>query len=161
MPPDLISTSVPGATTGPMTGNPEVGCAGLAIRHVLVPLDGSSLAECALPWAVAVAQALPARVTLLRVLEKPALSCSTSHHHDAVDWEMRRVEAQNELTRIDREVKARKLTSSIEESRMFVRALPLPLALVLLTLAAQPPLSVQPKGVLPRGGARNAVDCAL
>ena len=33
-----------------------VGCTGLTIRHVLVPLDGSALAECALPWAVAVAQ---------------------------------------------------------------------------------------------------------
>jgi nucleotide-binding universal stress UspA family protein len=97
-----------------MTGEQEAGCAGLGIRHVLVPLDGSALAEGALPWAVAVAQALPARVTLLRVLEKPSISCSSSHHHDAVDWEMRRVEAQSELTSIDRELKARDLTSSIE-----------------------------------------------
>lgn len=97
-----------------MTGSDEAGCAGLAIRHVLVPLDGSALSECALPWAVAVAMAVPARLTLLRVLEKAALSGSTSHHHDAVDWEMRRVEAQSALTRIHRELEARQLTSSIE-----------------------------------------------
>ena len=114
MPLNPISKSVPGPTTGSIAGNHEGGCAGLAIRHVLVPLDGSALAECALPWAVAVAMAVPARLTLLRVLEKPALSSSMSHHHDAVDWEVRRVEAQSELTRIDRELKARELTSSIE-----------------------------------------------
>jgi nucleotide-binding universal stress UspA family protein len=114
MSPNLISKSVPEAAAEPMTGNQEAGCAGLAIRHVLVPLDGSALAECALPWAVAVAQALPARVTLLRVLEKPSISCSTSHHHDAVDWEMRRAEAQSGLTKIDRALKAKDLTSSIE-----------------------------------------------
>ncbi len=114
MPSNLSSQSAQGTAAGPMSGEHEAGCAGLGIRHVLVPLDGSPLAEGALPWAVAVAPALPARVTLLRVLEKPPLSSSTSHHHDAVDWEMRRVEAQSELTRIDRELKARGLTSSTE-----------------------------------------------
>jgi len=84
------------------------------IRHVLVPLDGSTLAESALPWAIAVTQALAARITLLRVLDRPGISCASSHHHDAVDWEMRRAEAQGQLARIDRDLKARKLTSVIE-----------------------------------------------
>jgi len=35
------------------------------LEHILVPLDGSSLAECVLPHAVALAQAFDARVTLL------------------------------------------------------------------------------------------------
>jgi len=89
-------------------------CAELTIRHVLVLLDGSPLAECALPWAVAVAQVFAARITLLRVLERPAISSSTSHHHDAVDWEMRRAEAQSRLAVIDRDLKARQMTSAIE-----------------------------------------------
>ena len=38
--------------------------------HILVPLDGSSLAECALPHAVALARTCGARVTLVRVLEQ-------------------------------------------------------------------------------------------
>ena len=97
-----------------MPSETEAGCPGLAIRHVLVPLDGSPLAECALPWAVAVAEALGARVTLLRVLERPAVSNSTSHHHDAVDWALRRAQAQSWLAAIDRDLKARHVRSSIE-----------------------------------------------
>jgi nucleotide-binding universal stress UspA family protein len=38
--------------------------------HTLVPLDGSSLAECALPHAVAIARTCGARLTLMRVLEQ-------------------------------------------------------------------------------------------
>jgi len=37
-------------------------------EHILVPLDGSSLAECVLPHVVAVARAFGSRVTLLQVL---------------------------------------------------------------------------------------------
>jgi nucleotide-binding universal stress UspA family protein len=37
--------------------------------HVLVPLDGSPLAECVLPHTVAISRALDARVTLLRAME--------------------------------------------------------------------------------------------
>jgi nucleotide-binding universal stress UspA family protein len=104
------------ASTGAESSRSEdqAGCGELTIRHALVPLDGSPLAECALPWAVAVAQALGARLTLLRVLERPAISSATSHHHDAVDWEMRRAEAQSQLRRIDRDLEARGLTSTVE-----------------------------------------------
>ena len=102
------------AVAAPFSGEGDGGCEGLTIRHLLVPLDGSALAESALPWAVAVAQALAARVTLLRVVETPALSIATSHHHDAVDWQMRRAEAQSQLVRIDRDLKAREVTSAIE-----------------------------------------------
>ena len=111
--PGPAEESEPGAVA-PLSGEGEAGCPGLTICHVLVPLDGSALAECALPWAVAVAQALGARMTLLRVIEKPAISIATSHHHDAVDWEMRRAEAQSQLARIDRGLKARELASAIE-----------------------------------------------
>jgi nucleotide-binding universal stress UspA family protein len=98
----------------PSSSGDQAGCAELAIRHVLVPLDGSPVAECALPWAVAVVQALGARMTLLRVLETPAISSATSHHHDAVDWQMRRAEAQSQLARIDRHLKSSDVTSAIE-----------------------------------------------
>ena len=39
-------------------------------EHLLIPLDGSSLAECVLPHGLAMAQALGARVTLLQVVEQ-------------------------------------------------------------------------------------------
>jgi nucleotide-binding universal stress UspA family protein len=62
-------------------------------EHILVPLDGSSLAECVLPHAVAVAQAFGARLTLLRVLEReqtPARIQSV----DPLDWHIRKAEAE-------------------------------------------------------------------
>ena len=106
--------TAPTTDVKPLKGEDRAACGELTIRYVLVPLDGSPLAECALPWAVAVAQALGARMTLLRVLERPAISSGTSHHHDAVDWEMRRAEARSQLSRIDRDLKGRGLTSAVE-----------------------------------------------
>jgi len=41
-------------------------------KHLLVPLDGSRLAEAALPAAILVAQKSGAKVTLLHVIERHA-----------------------------------------------------------------------------------------
>jgi len=46
-------------------------------NHILVPLDGSPLAECVLPHAVAIARAFESQVTLLRVLERPSAARQT------------------------------------------------------------------------------------
>jgi len=51
------------------------------VRHVLVPLDGSVLAEAALPAAAATAQAFDARVTLFHVLEEWAPDTVHGHPH--------------------------------------------------------------------------------
>ncbi|MGI9253642.1 MAG: universal stress protein [Thermomicrobiales bacterium] len=51
-----------------------------AIGRLLVPLDGSTLAEAALPAAMELATRIPARVTLLHVMERGAPS--TIHGHD-------------------------------------------------------------------------------
>ena len=48
-------------------------------KHLLIPLDGSSLAEQALPAAAYLAQLLPARVTLLHLVERHPPS---EVHHD-------------------------------------------------------------------------------
>ena len=89
----------------------ETECAGLTVRHMLVPLDGSPLAECVLPWAIAVAQVFAARVTLLRILEAPAV---TGHRHDAVDWQIRRTEAHNRLVKLGHQLTACGVTSAVE-----------------------------------------------
>ncbi len=39
------------------------------INHILVPLDGSALAECVLPHVTAIAPVTNARITLLHVLQ--------------------------------------------------------------------------------------------
>ena len=51
------------------------------VRHVLVPLDGSALAEAALPAAAATARAFDARVTLFHVLEEWAPDTVHGHPH--------------------------------------------------------------------------------
>ena len=61
--------------------------------HILVPLDGSSLAECVLPHAMAVARACGAQVTLLRVLERPQAAGPT-RSVDPLDWHIRKAEAR-------------------------------------------------------------------
>ena len=57
----FMQSRVPRSGTAEPPGRPsragdEAASSEPAIHHVLVPLDGSPLAECALPWAVAVAQ---------------------------------------------------------------------------------------------------------
>jgi nucleotide-binding universal stress UspA family protein len=55
-------------------GKPEGECADPVINHVLIPLDGSVLAEGVLPSAIELARLFAARVTLLRVIDSPAPS---------------------------------------------------------------------------------------
>jgi nucleotide-binding universal stress UspA family protein len=64
--------------------------------HVLVPLDGSPLAECVLPHAVALARALEAQVTVLRVLERPRATDPT-RSIDPLGWHIRKAEAETYL----------------------------------------------------------------
>lgn len=53
----------------------------LPIAHLLVPLDGSRLAEATLPAATTVAERLGARVTLLHVLERDAPATRHGERH--------------------------------------------------------------------------------
>ncbi|HQK89488.1 MAG TPA: universal stress protein [Acidobacteriota bacterium] len=59
------------------------------MRHVLVPLDGSALAEAALPAAIATATAFGARLTLFHVLEEwaPETVHGQQHLTDAAQAE--------------------------------------------------------------------------
>lgn len=61
--------------------------------HLIVPLDGSSLAECVLPHAVALAQPFESRVTLLRAVRGPSTGGAT-RATDPLGWQMRRAEAR-------------------------------------------------------------------
>ncbi len=66
------------------------------LDHILVPLDGSPLAECALPHAVALAQAFDARVTLLQVLGQ-AQPPSRVQSIDPLSWHIRKAESGSYL----------------------------------------------------------------
>lgn len=59
---------------------------------ILVPLDGSTLAECVLPHAKALAQLNGTRLVLMRVLDRCQVS-DDSDSVDPLDWQIRKAEA--------------------------------------------------------------------
>jgi len=73
------------------------------LDHLLVPLDGSSLAECVLPHAVAVARAFDSKLTLLQVLERTQ-GTGLTRFVDPLSWYMDATEAKayldNLITRL-------------------------------------------------------------
>jgi nucleotide-binding universal stress UspA family protein len=85
----------------------------LTFRHIVVPLDGSLLAERSLPYLLAVARAGTARLTLLQVLQEPHARIG-SRGVDAVEWEMTRAEGQSYLAAIAARLRAHGVESHIE-----------------------------------------------
>lgn len=69
------------------------------INHILVPLDGSELAECVIPHVKAIAPMTHARVTLLHVLERNQ-SRAGINLIDPLGWHMQKQEFQAYLDRV-------------------------------------------------------------
>ncbi len=67
---------------------------------ILVPLDGSLLAECVLSHAVAIARAFNAKATLLRVLDKDQQHVS-AQLFDLLNWQIYKAEAAQYLGKLD------------------------------------------------------------
>jgi len=59
---------------------------------ILVPLDGSQLAECVLPHVVAIARSFDAEITLLRILEKNHANAS-AQLFDLLNWQINKTKA--------------------------------------------------------------------
>jgi nucleotide-binding universal stress UspA family protein len=59
---------------------------------ILVPLDGSQLADCVLPHVVSIARSFDAEVTLLRMLEKNQANASTQLF-DLLNWQINKTKA--------------------------------------------------------------------
>jgi nucleotide-binding universal stress UspA family protein len=55
-------------------------------KRILIPLDGSSLAERALPATLALSQKFNSQIILLRVLDIPTLTGPTSHSEVTIGW---------------------------------------------------------------------------
>ena len=66
------------------------------INHILVPLDGSTLAECVLPHVTAMAPVTHARITLLHVLQQTQNGSGTPAV-DPVDWHLKKQNAEKYL----------------------------------------------------------------
>lgn len=62
-------------------------------NHILVPLDGSTLAESVFPHVTAMATAMNARITLMHVLER-SQSRNADSPIDPVGWHMQKHESQ-------------------------------------------------------------------
>ncbi|HEX2995575.1 MAG TPA: universal stress protein [Anaerolineales bacterium] len=69
------------------------------INHILVPLDGSTLAECVLPHVSAIAPVTNAHITLVQVLE-PLQASSAGPAVDPVEWHLRKQNAEKYLGQI-------------------------------------------------------------
>jgi nucleotide-binding universal stress UspA family protein len=82
----------------------------MVVNHILVPLDGSSLAECVLPHTVAVARALNAQVTLLRALGRENARAKTGAV-DPLNWHMRKSEAEAYLSNVAERLEATDLVT--------------------------------------------------
>jgi nucleotide-binding universal stress UspA family protein len=83
------------------------------LNQVLVPLDGSSLAECVLPHAVALAKAFDAQIMLVHVLEPPSASLRQPKA-DPLDWYLKKSTAKVYLDTVK---------ASLEENGLFVQAM--------------------------------------
>ncbi|MFL7790862.1 MAG: universal stress protein [Anaerolineae bacterium] len=62
------------------------------LNHILVPLDGSLLAECVLSHTITLAQVFDTHLTLLRVVERDQ-STGLKRAIDPLQWQIRKVEA--------------------------------------------------------------------
>jgi nucleotide-binding universal stress UspA family protein len=71
---------------------------------ILVPLDGSLLAECVLSHTVAIARAFNAKTRLLRVLDKGQQRVS-AQLFDLLNWQIHKAEAALYLGKIDAQLK--------------------------------------------------------
>lgn len=80
-------------------------------EQVLVPLDGSTLAEHVLPHVIALAKCFGSHVTLLRVLERESIA-EGRLSVDAVDWSLRKAEGEAYLDRLATRMRASKLEVS-------------------------------------------------
>ena len=77
--------------------------------HILVPLDGSPLAECVLPHAIAIAKAFNAQITLVHILEQPAASFKLPKA-DPLDWYLKKSAASLYLDTVQSRLEGRQLS---------------------------------------------------
>jgi nucleotide-binding universal stress UspA family protein len=76
---------------------------GNILNNMVIPLDGSALAECVLPHARAFAKAFHPDVTLLHVVERD--NTTGAAQIDPVSWQLRKMEAQAYLKKMNQQWK--------------------------------------------------------
>ena len=76
-------------------------------KTILVPLDGSQLADCVLPHVVAIARPFDSEITLLRMLEKTQAGTS-AQLFDLVNWQINKTRATLYLEKIKAQIQREK-----------------------------------------------------
>ena len=76
-------------------------------KTILVPLDGSQLADCVLPHVVALARPFDSEITLLRMLEKTQAGTS-AQLFDLVNWQINKTRATLYLEKIKAQIQREK-----------------------------------------------------
>jgi len=75
------------------------------LDRILIPLDGSALAECVLPHGLSLARAMGAKVTLLQVVEQAATGGRT-RSIDPMEWHFSKAEAEAYLAEVAERLRA-------------------------------------------------------
>jgi nucleotide-binding universal stress UspA family protein len=78
-------------------------------EQILVPLDGSQLAECALPHAVAMARAFQSQLLLLQAVDCPQAEADPVRTVDPLHWQVHKTEAKAYLDSIAMRLREAKL----------------------------------------------------
>jgi nucleotide-binding universal stress UspA family protein len=84
-------------------------------ERILVPLDGSSLAECVLPYLVAISGNYHPEINLLRVLD-PLSAATRPRVVDPINWQIRKAEAEAYLREIAAQLSVAGIESTIHVS---------------------------------------------
>lgn len=71
------------------------------LNRILVPLEGSNLAECVLPHAKAIAQSMGAHLLLVHVVEQG--KSDSAFQVDPLNWHLRKAEAQSYMGQVSRQ----------------------------------------------------------
>ncbi len=82
------------------------------IRRILVPLDGSHLAECSLPHAIAFAKSFHAEILLFRVIETVS-----DEPVDSVDWRLNQAESAAYLESLAKRLEGIPIRTALAEGR--------------------------------------------
>jgi nucleotide-binding universal stress UspA family protein len=84
-------------------------------ERILIPLDGSSLAECVLPYLVAICGNFDSEINLLRVLD-PLSAATRPRVVDPLNWQIRKAEAESYLMEIAAQLSVAGIKSKIHVS---------------------------------------------
>ncbi|MFW6182780.1 MAG: universal stress protein [Chloroflexota bacterium] len=93
----------------------------LSFKRILVPLDGSSLAERAVPAARALAQKFDGQIILLRVLDIPTPTGPKSHPEVTIGWVREARQQAHEEARAYLEAIEKRLCDEGFDTRILLR----------------------------------------